>query len=61
MESSEQDGKADATTGTANAVAESLEADIEATTGKKRAREDDEDEAEREMKKVDTKSEVNGS
>ncbi|KAI1613308.1 lupus La protein [Exophiala viscosa] len=61
VESSEQDATADATTGTANAVTESLEADVEATTGKKRAREDDDGEAEREIKKVDTKSEVNGS
>ncbi|KIV83888.1 hypothetical protein PV11_05875 [Exophiala sideris] len=61
VESMEQDGAADATTDTANAVAGSLEADVEATTGKKRAREDDDGGAEREIKKVDTKSEVNGS
>jgi lupus La protein len=64
VESTEQDGNADATTKTANAVAGSVEADVEATTGKKRAREDDDGEAERESKKVDVKSgdaSVNGS
>jgi hypothetical protein len=64
IESSDQIGNADVKTDTANTVAESVKADVEATAGKKRAREEDGDEAatERETKKVDIKSEaVNGA
>lgn len=59
VESTEQDGAADASTETANVVADSIQADVAATVGKKRAREDDDGEAEadREIKKVDTKTE----
>ncbi|KAJ9614655.1 hypothetical protein H2200_002792 [Cladophialophora chaetospira] len=58
VESTEQNGVADASTETANAVADSVQADVEATAGKKRSREDDDDaEANREIKKVDTKTE----
>ncbi|KIX96239.1 uncharacterized protein Z520_08017 [Fonsecaea multimorphosa CBS 102226] len=58
VESTEQGGDADASSKTANTVAESVQADAEATAGKKRAREDDDGEAEREAKKVDVKSEA---
>lgn len=59
VETTEQNGNADVSKKTADAVAESVQADVEATAGKKRAREDDDGEAEagREAKKVDSKSE----
>ncbi|OAL39275.1 hypothetical protein AYO20_01593 [Fonsecaea nubica] len=57
VESTEQSGHADAASKTVNTVAESIQADAEATAGKKRAREEDDAEAEREAKKVDVKSE----
>ena len=57
VESTEQNGAADASTETANAVSESIKADVGATAGKKRAREDDDGEGERETKKVDVKQE----
>ncbi|KAL2410942.1 hypothetical protein ABEF94_002659 [Exophiala dermatitidis] len=59
VETTEQNGNADVSKKTADAVAESVQVDVEATAGKKRAREDDDGEAEagREAKKVDSKSE----
>ncbi|KIW22448.1 uncharacterized protein PV07_12333 [Cladophialophora immunda] len=60
IESTEQAGDADASSKTANTVAESVQADAEAAAGKKRAREDDDGDAEREAKKVDIKPESSG-
>ena len=57
VESAEQNGD-DAKQEAVEAVAESIKADAEATVGSKRAREDDEGDVEREVKKVDTKTEV---
>ena len=57
VETTEQNGEG-AKKEAVEAVAESIMADAEATTGKKRAREDDEGDAEREVKKVDSKTEV---
>ncbi|OAP55341.1 hypothetical protein AYL99_10314 [Fonsecaea erecta] len=57
VESTEQGGDADASSKTANTITESVQADVEAIAGKKRAREDDDGgdgEVEREAKKVDT-------
>ena len=58
VEATEQNGEADVKKDEAKTVADSIKADVEATTGTKRAREDDEGDAERELKKVDTKSEA---
>ena len=58
VEATEQNGDADVKAEAANKVEDSIKADVEATTGTKRAREDDEGDAERELKKVDTKAEA---
>lgn len=57
VENAEQNGD-DVKKEAVEAVAESIKADAEATVGSKRSREDDEGDAEREAKKVDTKTEV---
>ena len=57
VEAANQNGD-DAKKEAVEAIAESIVADAEATTGKKREREDDEGDTERELKKVDTKTEV---
>ena len=58
IEATEQNGDGDVKIEAANKVEDSIKADAEATTGTKRAREDDEGDAERELKKVDTKAEA---
>lgn len=55
-EASKTEGQGgDVKKGTAEAVSESVKKDAEATTGTKRAREDDVGHEEREVKRVDTK------
>jgi len=59
VESTEQDGKVQAKTEAGNTMEQSIKDDVEATAGKKRDRDEgDSGDAEREIKKVDTKEET---